>query len=229
MGLPIDTTSYPSPNFSERPDGVVPDLLVLHTGEGTKDSDLATLRSTRTPPDKRVSAHYYVDRAGRVYQLVDPRLEAWHAGASTWAGRKSLNSYSIGVETEHKIGQNWPDVQRQALAVLFGMLIDRYHIPQGNVVAHRWIAPRRKQDPTDWPNDQLVRWIAALYDRRYRFRVTQAALSSNDLRAALLAPTVDAPHIYQAGDVITVDDITAGVAHDASGLGFVPLAVVEKL
>lgn len=229
MSIPIDTLSYPSPNYSERPGGIAPDMIVLHTGEGTKQSDLATLRSTKPRPDKRVSSHYYVDRVGRVYQLVDPRFAAWHAGTSVWAGRTNLNRYSIGIETEHRAGQNWPDVQRQALAVLCQMLIGRYRIAQGNIVAHRWIAPGRKQDPTDWGNSDLVRWIDALYHRRYRFRVAQAALSSNDLRAATLAPTVADPYLYQAGDEITVDDITGGMAHDTRGIGFVPLAVLEAL
>ena len=44
--------------------------------------------------------------------------------------------------------------------------------------------------------------------------MAQAALSSNDLRAARLAP-VAAPHIWQANEVIAVDDVTDGMAHDA--------------
>jgi len=59
--------------------------------------------------------------------------------------------------------------------------------------------------------------------------VAQVALSSNDLRAARMAPTPTAPHIWQANDVIAVDDVTDGMAHDASGLGFAPLACLEAL
>ena len=52
---------------------------------------------------------------------------------------------------------------------------------------------------------------------------------SNDLRAARLAPDPVAPHIWQANDVIAVDDVTDGMAHDASGIGFAPVAVLEAL
>lgn len=167
MSLQIDTTSYPSPNYSARPAGVAPDMIVLHTGEGTKKSDLETLRSTQPPPNKRVSSHYYVDRQGNVYQLVDPKHAAWHAGASLWEGRGSavIRDRSIGIETEHKRGQDWPAVQRIVLRELCLFLIQRYGIPQRFVVAHRWIAtPQgRKSDPTDWLDAELKPWIAALY------------------------------------------------------------------
>lgn len=167
MVLQIDLTSYPSPNYSERPAGVEPDMIVLHTGEGTKESDLATLRSTRPPVKKRVSSNYYVDRAGNVYQLVAPERAAWHAGASSWKGRGSaaIRDCSIGIETEHKRGQNWPATQRDALRQLCLLLIERYQIPQRFIVAHRWIATPfgRKSDPSDWPDADLHTWIAALY------------------------------------------------------------------
>lgn len=159
---PIDTTSYRSPNFSSR-EGADIDMLVLHSGEGTKASDLATLRNDRVPLKQRVSSHYYVDRAGNVYELVDPKYAAWHAGASAWEGRDSIAimRHSIGIETEHRRGQNWPAVQREALRQLCLMLIERYQIPQKYVVTHHQIAPSRKFDPSDW--DDIGAWIASLY------------------------------------------------------------------
>lgn len=163
MAATVDTTSYPSPNYGPRPEGVEPDMIVLHSGEGTKKSDLDTLLDDTVPEADRVSAHYYVDRAANIYQLVDPHLAAWHAGRSLWLGRAGLNRYSVGIETEHKAGQNWPTAQRTALAWLCARLIERYRIEQRMVVAHRWIAPGRKSDPSNWPDPELKLWIAALY------------------------------------------------------------------
>ena len=185
----IDTTSYPSPNYSARPHGVEPDMLVLHTGEGTKQSDLATLRNDRVPQNKRVSSNYYVDRQGHIYQLVDSRYAAWHAGASFWEGRDSvaIRDRSIGIETEHKAGQDWPAVQREALRQLCLYLIDRYHIPQHLVVAHRWIAPDRKSDPSDWSNDGLTAWIAALYQPQSPPTAPPSLTPVDPLRARQLA------------------------------------------
>lgn len=169
MSLTIDTTSYQSPNHSDRL-GADIDMIVLHSGEGTKASDLAELRSDRVPLKNRKSAHYYVDREGHVYELVDPQFAAWHAGVSSWLGRDSasIRDHSIGIETEHRRGQTWPTVQREALKQLCLLLIARYDIPQRMVVAHRWVAPSRREDPTDWPNDQLQSWIASLYSGRNR-------------------------------------------------------------
>lgn len=162
MAIEIDNVTWRSPNHSER--NASPDSLVLHTGEGSKKSDLETLTSKAA----KVSSHFYVDRAGTIYQLVSTSRVAWHAGICDYAQRKDWNARSIGIETEHKKGQDWPAVQRQALADLCKMLIGMYDIKPNMVVAHRWIAvPRwpwpRRYDPTDWPNRELRTWIAALY------------------------------------------------------------------
>ena len=165
MTLTIDKTSYVSPNYSDRPAGPsgVISAIVLHDGEGTKASDLATLCSTRPPPDRRVSAHYYVDRLSNVYQLVDPIKEAWHAGSSSYQGKTNWNTFSIGVETEHKSGQMWPKSQQDTIAELFRELIATYSIKEPWIAAHKWIATGRKYDPTDWPDVELRAWIHNLY------------------------------------------------------------------
>ena len=161
--MDIDTTSYPSTNYNARPSGMRITALVLHSGEGTRASDLARLCDTSVPVNERVSAHYYVDRAGLVFQLVADAHRAWHAGESSYLGKTNWNDFSIGIETEHRDGQSWPPFQRQALADLCRMLISVYPIVRAQVVAHRWIAPGRKFDPTNWPDRELKAWIAALF------------------------------------------------------------------
>lgn len=160
MAFTIDRTTYRSRNYDDRPTGTVIDAVVMHTGEGTKASDLGEL----TSPSTRKSAHYYVDRAGHVYELVDPMYRAWHAGVSAYAGRTSWNNFAVGIESEHKKGQDWPVVQKTAYANLVEHLIAHYPIKQPFVVAHRWIAPGRKEDPTDWPDRELIPWIDARFD-----------------------------------------------------------------
>lgn len=236
--MQIDATSYPSPNYNSRPGPIR--ALVLHSGEGTKASDLATLTNDRVAPNRRVSAHYYVTRAGTIYQLVDPSLRAWHAGESSYLGLTNWNDCSIGVETEHKAGQDWPDVQRAALAWLFRMLIARYHIPQPYVAAHRWIASGRKLDPSDWPDAQLRPWIAALYGPSvdapvaYRFRFPQVVYTARDENSPVAAGSFNGGLVYQAGDTVQIGDIASGWAWiktgaGATGPGFVPLRVLEAL
>ncbi len=174
--MQIDSTSYRSGNYDQRPAGTAIDAIVLHTGEGTKQSDLYTLTSSST----NVSAHYYVDRAGHVYELVSPKERAWHAGVSAYVGRTSWNNFAIGIESEHKQGQDWPSVQRAAYADLCKYLIARYPIEQRYVAAHRWIAPSRRSDPTDWPDGALSLWIAQLFADVWALRWGDIATPSGD-------------------------------------------------
>lgn len=166
MTLNIDSTSYKSPNYNERPHNEV-SSVVFHDGEGSKQSDLSRLTNDKVPEDERVSAHYYVDRAGHIYRLVEDKWRAWHAGESSYLGRTNWNDFAIGVETEHKKGQNWPVVQVQAIRDLFIYLIELHGIKQEYMVAHKWIAPGRKPDPTDWSNDDLHAFFASLYGPAY--------------------------------------------------------------
>ena len=48
--------------------------------------------------DSKVSAHYFVNEEGEIWQLVDDFDIAWHAGVSKWLNRKNLNETSIGIE-----------------------------------------------------------------------------------------------------------------------------------
>lgn len=160
----IDVTSYTSHNYDERPKGEV-SCIVFHDGEGNKASDLTKLCNASVVQSKRVSAHYYVDRAGNIYQLVPPHKRAWHAGASAYLGRIAFNDFSVGVESEHKEGQDWPKVQVDSLSDLFRTLIGQYNIKEQWVTTHKWIAfpEGRKSDPTNWTNEDLHKWIHGLY------------------------------------------------------------------
>lgn len=179
----IDTTTWRSPNYHARPAGKKIDSIVLHTGEGSRQGDLSWLTSTASG----VSAHFYIDRAGSVYQLVDLLRVAWHAGNSWyWAGwfwRRDWNTTSIGIETEHKHGQSWPALQVARLAELTSDLARRYSISNKMIVAHSQIAwPRgRRTDPTNWPDNRLQTFIAER-DKIGLYRVKIDTLPSARIR-----------------------------------------------
>jgi hypothetical protein len=147
----IDATSYHSPNSAPRTKKI--QGIVIHHGAGTKKSDLAEL----TTPGTDVSAHYYVDRAGNVYQLVPDDRVAWHAGKAILAGETDVNGITLGIETEHTtmpdaggpIHTDWPPAQLKALADLIKYKMVLYSIPASMVVSHRAVAtpPGRKSDP----------------------------------------------------------------------------------
>jgi N-acetylmuramoyl-L-alanine amidase len=155
---------HPSPNFSPRR-GVAVDMLVLHyTGMWTAEDALARL----CDPEAKVSAHYLVDEAGRVYALVDEGMRAWHAGVSYWAGESDVNSRAVGIELAnrgHDLGyHDFPEAQMAALEELARGILARHPIPAFRVLGHSDVAPTRKADPGerfDW--QRLARAGIGLY------------------------------------------------------------------
>lgn len=131
----------PSPNFDERR----PNFVIIH---GTTSDTAERALRTLTDPERKVSSHYLIGRDGRVIQLVDERLRAWHAGESRWGMLTDLNSASIGIELDNTGEEPFPEVQIDALIVLLRDLQERHRIPAANVIGHGDIAPRRKVDPS---------------------------------------------------------------------------------
>jgi N-acetylmuramoyl-L-alanine amidase len=143
-----------SPNADDRPPGCTIDTLVLHyTGMPSAAAALERL----CDPAAGVSAHYLIDEDGSVVQMVPDERRAWHAGASSWAGRSRLNDVSIGIELVNP-GHEWgyrpfTEAQYRAVIALCRTLLARWPIPPRRVLAHSDIAPERKQDPGelfDW-------------------------------------------------------------------------------
>ena len=130
-----------SPNHDDRR----PSFIILH--HTTNDTTEPALR-TLTDPLQKVSAHYLIGREGEIYQLVDERQRAWHAGASYWGGNRDINSASIGIELDNNGDEPFAEAQIASLLALLEDLRARYAIPNANVLGHADVAPRRKADPS---------------------------------------------------------------------------------
>ena len=137
---------WPSPNHGARRGPI--DMVLLHyTGMATTESACRWLCS----PESKVSAHYLVDEAGAVTQMVHEIRRAWHAGVSTWAGESDINSRSIGIEI-HNLGPDsdapeYPAAQIDAVIDLVRAIVARRRIPRHRILAHSDVAPGRKFDP----------------------------------------------------------------------------------
>lgn len=154
-----------SPNFGLRPDGVLPELVVLHSislppgvfGNGAIEALFLNQLDWSAHPyyekihGATVSSHFVIDRHGVLTQYVSCNQRAWHAGRSCWQGRPECNDWSIGVELEGLEGLQFEDFQYETLSALIGALCECY--PIAWVAGHEHIAPERKQDPGpgfDW-------------------------------------------------------------------------------
>jgi N-acetylmuramoyl-L-alanine amidase len=144
----------PSPNIEPRMRGLKPSMIILHyTGLPTFEKSIEVLSRA----DCKVSCHYVVDTDGRIVQMVQERLRAWHAGVSFWQGETDINSVSIGIEIQnpgHTLGYpDFPAAQMDAVIRLSRDIMDRHDIPRSRVLAHSDVAPQRKIDPGekfDW-------------------------------------------------------------------------------
>ncbi len=164
---PLVAALHPSPNFEPRRGVGQPDMLLLHyTGVATAAQAIDWL----SRPESKVSAHYVIDEAGVITQLVAEDMRAWHAGAAVWAGEADINSASVGIEIQH-VGHEFgypefPEVQLGALEALCLDIIARHRIRPERVLAHSDVAPTRKKDPGEkFPWARLARagighWVA---------------------------------------------------------------------
>jgi len=137
-----DARWVPSPNHEARRAIIV---VVHATEQGSVRESLATLRSENA--GGKVSAHYLIGRDGRLYQLVDERQRAWHAGGGSWGRITDLNSASIGIELDNDGSADFPPAQVARLLVLLEDICRRNDIPRSQVIGHADLAPWRKRDP----------------------------------------------------------------------------------
>jgi len=166
----------PSPNFDARPAPAAIDLLVIHNislppgrfGGGHVHRLFANALGAGEHPfldqlaGLRVSAHFLIERNGRVTQFVSCADRAWHAGASSFQGRTRCNDFSIGIELEGTDFTPFADAQYDALARLLPALRLAYSL--AHACGHSEIAQDRKTDPGpffDWSRVPALRQLRA--------------------------------------------------------------------
>lgn len=150
----LEKIRYPSPNFDVRTEPVK--YVILH-GTWMGDDDEALQRLSC--PVAKVSAHYFIDKDGRLLQMVDEDKVAWHAGVSAWREDVSLNQTSIGIEISALSHAEYNEAQYQTLERLLADVLERYSLSPDAVLAHSDVAPRRKDDPGrgfDWARLEIL-------------------------------------------------------------------------
>lgn len=170
-----------SPNHGPRPPQAIIDLIVVHSislppgkygGSAVQALFTNTLDWDAHPYYQgirglEVSAHFFIQRNGVLWQFVDCDRRAWHAGASCYRGRSQCNDDSIGIELEGVEGDNFEQAQYATLAKLCADLALRY--PMAHIAGHEHIAAGRKHDPGsgfDWRHLQrLVPWGTACFPK----------------------------------------------------------------
>jgi N-acetylmuramoyl-L-alanine amidase len=139
--------------------------IILHSSDGRKGGDLETLTG------EKVSAHWYVTRAGEIFHLVNDQDTAFHAGKVS-KPRFFGNAATIGIEQEHfdpdpKAGrphnEDWPKTQIKTVAELVAFLLQDHGLKSpDDIKTHAEVAipPGRKQDPFGYPFEDFFKLVA---------------------------------------------------------------------
>ena len=98
-------------------------------------------------PASRVSYHCIVAKDGRRSTLADPDERTWHAGVSSWRGKRDLNSWAVGAAFEgdtyeRQLGED----EMASMAEYLLPLMKQYNLALGDVTDHRTVSPGRKND-----------------------------------------------------------------------------------
>ena len=137
---------YKSPNFNSRNNSKI-QLIIIHYTALKNATDAISYLCRK---EKKVSSHYLISQNGTVYNLVEDKFRAWHAGQSFWQGMTDINSISIGIELDYSLkGKNnkFSFKMISSLKKLLLKLQKIYKINKNNILAHSDVAPFRKKDP----------------------------------------------------------------------------------
>ena len=159
---------FKSLNYDKRKNKQISFLILHYTAiASTKESLDFLCKKTN-----KVSCHYLISQNGQIYNLVNEKNRAWHAGQSAWLSEKDLNSISIGIELDFS-----PNHQNNKFSkLLFDSLIEllrylkkKYNIDEKNILGHSDIAPYRKIDPGEkFPWKKLHDSKLSFYPRKVR-------------------------------------------------------------
>ena len=137
----VNTEWISTVNFNLRKPNFV---IIHHTAQDSIQQTIKTFTLART----QVSAHYVIGDDGRVVQMLNDYLRAWHAGNGYWGKITDINSISIGIELDNNGTEPFSESQINSLIALLTKLKKDYNIPMQNIIGHSDIAPSRKVDPS---------------------------------------------------------------------------------
>ena len=139
-------TKYKSPNYNSRNKSKI-NLIIIHYTALRNIKEAISYLCTK---EKKVSAHYLISQNGLIYNLVNEKFRAWHAGQSYWQDVVDINSFSIGIELDYNPnGKNNKFTYKMisSLKKLILKITNKYKINKKNILAHSDVAPFRKKDP----------------------------------------------------------------------------------
>lgn len=134
-----------------------PKFIVLHHSAGSFSGTVNWILDKKS----KVSYHYVIDPdTGDRVQMVWDSRKAWHAGKSEWKGYRGLNSYSIGIAFSGNTNKRTvEDFEIDSVAKKCIYLMRKFDLKLEDIVTHKMIAPRRKNDCSDETYHRVIKRI----------------------------------------------------------------------
>lgn len=82
-----------SPNYWQGRNVLCTVLVYHYTADGPIEKTVKFFQQK-----DKTSAHFLIERDGKIVQMVKLMDRAWHAGDSIWKGVKGVNNFSVGIE-----------------------------------------------------------------------------------------------------------------------------------
>jgi N-acetylmuramoyl-L-alanine amidase len=120
-----------------------PEAIVLHHSDGSYLGGVEWIAD----PVSKVSYHVLIARDGRRTVFCNDTDRAWHAGVSSWQGRRDLNSWSLGISWEgNTYDRPLEDAAMDSAIEYLAPRMKKWGIPLNLVVTHQQVSPNRKTD-----------------------------------------------------------------------------------
>ena len=146
-----------TPNVSKYP--IKPTGIVLHHTAGSFVGSVEWCLD----PKSKVSYHCIVDLNGNRTVLAKDNQRAWHAGVSSFNGKKDCNTFMLGIavsgDTNNRI---LTDFEIDSVAEWCASKMELHGIPLSNITTHRFISPGRKNDVSLEAENQIKEKILLL-------------------------------------------------------------------
>jgi N-acetylmuramoyl-L-alanine amidase len=131
-----------SPNFTR---GFVmnPKGIILHHSAGTFQGDIAWIKD----PKSKASYHALVSPTGELVVFGQDNRRMFHAGVSSFNGRKDCNSFMLGIAvTGDTNKREISDIEAKVVAEWCVSKMKLYGFGLDMITTHRHVSPNRKND-----------------------------------------------------------------------------------
>ncbi len=107
--------------------GPVEAVIIHSTNNGNSSRDFESELGWAADDCNRYFTHYYIDRDGEIYQVVDDLLVTFHTGSTSFGMN---NGNAIGIELFLSVGEPYDGRQVSSLIRLIDFLAERHQIPR---------------------------------------------------------------------------------------------------